>query len=224
MIGISDMISGGTGLYTLRETARYARMHPHTVSRWFKGDDYCRKVFLLDESRIITFLDFVQVLAVRNVRVHYPEISLQKIRDAITRASDQFDVSYPFARKHTTFIFDKEIWIRPTGQTIMQISGSQHGQKGMVPLLERFLKDISFDANTGLAEKYKAFERGKHKITMNPRMRFGEPLLDDCGYTPLTLFEAAKAEGSPEAAAKVYGVTPEQVELCVDYCDYLEAA
>jgi uncharacterized protein (DUF433 family) len=218
------MIASGTGLYTLRETARYARMHPQTVSRWFKGDDYCRKVFLLDNSKIITFLDFVQVLAVRNVRIQCPEVSLQKIRDALKCASDQFQISYPFARRHTTFVFEKEIWILPTDGILTQASGKMSGQKGMVPVIERFLKDISFDAATGLAEKFNAFERGNNKISMNPQVRFGEPLLDGSGYTPLALFEAAKTEGSSAAAAKMYGVTQEQVEICIDYFDFLEAA
>jgi uncharacterized protein (DUF433 family) len=59
---------------------------------------------------------------------------------------------------------------------------------------------------------------------MNPKHRFGEPLLEGCGYTPEVLFEAAKTEGSIEAAAKAYGVSKEQVEVCVDYFDYLLAA
>jgi len=220
---IDEMIGGGTGLYTLGEVARYARMHPVTLSRWFKGDDYCRKVFSLEDSKVITFLDFVQVLAVRNLRVIY-DVKLQKIRDAVSRASKDFGIEYPFATKHTTFLFDGDIWIQPEGQVLTQISGKGQGQTGLTTVIEKFYEDISFNPTTGFADSYKAFEMGGHKIIMNPKMRFGEPLLDDCGYTPEALFEAAKTEGSIEAAAKIYGVSKEQVEVCFAYFDYLQAA
>jgi uncharacterized protein (DUF433 family) len=217
------MIGNGTGLYTLGEVARYARMHPITVARWFKGDDYCKKVFSLEDSKIITFLDFVQVLAVRNLRLHH-NVKLQKIRDAINRASQDFSIDYPFARKHTTYLFEGDIWIKPEGKTLTQLSGRNHGQKGIRPVIERFYKDISFDAHLGLASQYKAYESKRNKIIMNPKIRFGAPMLEGSGYTPEALYEAAKTEGSAMAAAKNYGVTKSQVETSIDYCDYLLAA
>jgi uncharacterized protein (DUF433 family) len=217
---IEEMIGSGAGLYTLGEVARYARMHPVTVSRWFKGDGYCKNVFALEDSKIITFLDFVQVLAVRNLRVHY-HVKLQKIRDAIERASKDFGIDYPFARKHTTFLFDNEIWIQPEGKTLTQISGKEHGQKGITKVIELFYDDISFDPKLGIANSYKAYESRGNKIIMNPKIRFGEPLLEGVGYTPEALFEAAKTEGSAEAAAKNYGVTTSQVQTSIDYFDSL---
>lgn len=219
---LEDMIGSGTGIYTLGEAAKYARMSPITLSRWFKGDDYCKRVFPLEESKVITFLDFVQVLAVRNLRVLY-KIKLQQIRDAVQRATTTYGIQYPFAYKHTTFLFGNEIWIQPDGKTLFQLSGGRHGQQGMTQVIERFYKDVSFDPN-GLAEGYMAYAKGANKIVMNPKLRFGEPLVDNCGFTPLALFEAAKSEGTAEAAAKIYGVSKEQVELCIDYFDFLEAA
>ncbi len=64
MTVFEDMIGSGTGLYTLDEVAKYARMSSVTLGRWFNGDDYCKRVFSLEDSKVITFLDFVQVLAV----------------------------------------------------------------------------------------------------------------------------------------------------------------
>ena len=219
---IDDMIGSGTGLYTLGEVAKYARMSPMTVGRWFKGDGYCKRVFSLEDSKVITFLDFVQLLAVRDLRDY--GVELQKIRDAVDRASSQFGIQYPFACKHTTFLFDNEIWIQPDGKTVTQLSGKRHGQKGITTIVEQFYKDISFNEKTGLAETYKAFEKNEHRIVMNPTMRFGEPLVDDCGCTAIALFEAAKSEGSAAEAARIYGVGVDQVQMCVDYFDYLDKA
>lgn len=224
---IEDMVGGGTGLYTLRETAKYARMSHTTLSRWLKGSSSCERVFPLEETKIITFADFMQVLAVRNLRVLY-NVPLQKIREAVDRASKEYGIDYPFARKHTTYLFDRDIWIKPEGvkesDFLVQVSGKSHGQPALTPVIERFLVDVFYDEKTGLANRYKAFERNNHQIVMNPKVRFGEPILDNSGYTPGAIFEAAKTEGSVEAAARMYGLSREQVEVCIDYFDYLHAA
>jgi len=220
-----NIISLGTGLYTLGEVAMYARMHPITVSRWFKGDDYCKRVLPLEDAKVITFVDLMQVMAVRNLRVTY-NVPLPKIRAAVVRAKENFSVDYPFAQEHTTYIFDGEVWIKPGGvsnETFIQLSGRAHGQQGITTVVERFMKDVSFNPVTKLANMYRAFHRDGHDIYMNPDVRFGEPILAGTGYTPHILFEAVKTEGSVEAAAKAYDVPPEKVEFCIDYIDYLQA-
>ena len=224
---LEEMIGGGTGLYTLGEAAKYARMHPITLARWFKGDNYCERVIPLEDTKIISFLDFVQALAIRNLRVNYKKykISLQDIRSAVENATKEYGISHPFAYKHTTFWFDRKIWIQPEGKPLTQLSGKGHGQTGLLQIIENFYEDISFDPETGFASSYKAYERtyasGSHKIVMTPTVRFGEPILDNSGYTPEALFEAAQTEGSVEAAAKSYGVNVDQVRICVDYFDHL---
>lgn len=224
---VEDMIGGGTGLYTMKETALYTRIHPITLSRWCSGNDSGKRVLPVEDVKIITFPDFVQALAVRNLRVIH-RLALPKIRDAVKRATDEYGVMYPLAVKHTVYLFDGQLWIKPdkTGNTIIQISGKQHGQTGIPPLIERFMIDVSFDKETGLANHYTAFRAASNsnRIVMDPKLRFGEPLVEGCGYTPESLFEAAKTEGSIELAAKAYGVTEDQVGICVDYFDYLLAA
>lgn len=230
MIMLDEMVGGRTGLYTLGEAAKYARMPQVTLARWFKGDNYCERVVPIEDTKIITFLDFVQALAIRNLRFNYKKykINLQDIRDAIERSTKEFGITHPFAKKHTTYWFDKRIWIQPEGEPLTQISGKGHGQIGILQIIENFYECLSFDPETGYANSYKAFERtyrsGSHKIVMTPAVRFGEPILDDSGYTPEALFEAAQTEGSYEAAARNYGVDVDQVRICVDYFDYLSSS
>src|SRR5665213_3736375 len=99
MIMLDEMVEGGTGLYTLGEAAKYARMPQVTLVRWFKGDNYCERVVPLEDSKAVTFLDFVQALAIRNLRFNYKKykISLQDIRDAIERSTKEYGITHPFA-------------------------------------------------------------------------------------------------------------------------------
>lgn len=225
MVALNNSILNGSGLYTVQEAAWYARMHPATLHRWLKGNGVGDRVFQSegDIDRTINFLEFIQALAVRNLRIHY-KVPLASIRNALNTAKEEFQIEYPFARRHTTFLFGKNLWIRPDDETgsMVQISGKERGQTGMTSVIEPFMKDVSFDS-AGLANRYTAFQKNRCEIIMDPAVRFGEPLLQGCGYTPLALFEAAKAEGSVKNAASLYGVTEAQVETCIDYFDFLAA-
>ena len=90
----------------------------------------------------------------------------------------------------------------------------------MREIAEVYMSDISYDSH-GLAMEYVALQRGGLRVVMNPKKRFGEPLVPS-GYTAETLWEAAKSEGSVEAAAKAYGVDRTEVELACCYFDFLQ--
>jgi uncharacterized protein (DUF433 family) len=225
VVALEQFISEGKGLYTLAEVAKYARMHHNTVARWFRGSTDCERVFstLGDGEKTVSFLDFIQTLAVRNLRVHY-NVPLQKIREAVTEAERRYGMSHPFARRHTTYLFENDIWIELETGAVVQASGKERGQEGILKVIENFLRDVSFDPDSGLASHYEAFSKRNIRIVMNPKLRFGEPMIEGCGYTPEVLAEAAKTEGSIDLAARYYGVPREQVEVAIDYFDYLQAA
>lgn len=78
----------GVGLYSPSEAAFYARVRPQLLSNWVCGTKTTEPVIerqLLDASkRIVTFLDFIQTLAIRRMRLH-SHVSLQKIREGYQR-------------------------------------------------------------------------------------------------------------------------------------------
>jgi hypothetical protein len=91
-----QFVAQGNGLYTVKEAARYARTTTATVSRWVYGSPAGDRVFpsVPADEKFISFVDFVQVLAVRNLRFHYG-VSLQKIRDALDAAEKRIVIEYP---------------------------------------------------------------------------------------------------------------------------------
>ena len=106
------------------------------------------------------------------------------------------------------------------------ISQKTYGQEAITDIIEMFMEDVRFSPK-GTAESYQAFERiyeGKIiNITMDPRSRFGEPLIDSCKITPHTLYEAIFTEGSKERAAKAFGVDLEYVDIACRYIDHLDS-
>lgn len=226
MVASTENFKFGLGVYTLAEAALYSRTSVRTLERWFLGNSSGERVFSpihSDGQKTISFLDFVQALAIRDLRrIH--KLSLHKIRFALQKAEQDYGITDLFARKHSTFLFDKDIFIFPEGSGLpVQISGKQADQIAL-KIVEPYLKDISYDATSGLAQTYQAFKFGEVTISMNPQKHFGEPIFEDCGYTALSLWEALKTEGSFEAAGEAYGVTAQHVEAAFKYFDHLDMA
>lgn len=239
MVAIADFL--GQGLYTPSEVALYVRENTSLVSRWLmgkSGEPVVARQFA-EEGRFVSFLDFVQVLAIATIRRQY-KIPLQTIRSAVAEARDFHGVPCPLAMNHTTFLFQREershrsqaddsaenedrkyelLIRRPGKDSLIQLTGSHRRNYVMKEVVELYLKDLSFDQN-GLAIAYTAWKRGGLEIQMNPKRRFGEPITPS-GYTALALADAVKAEGSIDRAAKAYGVSQEEVELACGYLDHL---
>jgi hypothetical protein len=103
----------GVGIYAPEEAAQYARISQQTMSRWIWGDakgDAVIKAELSsrgEKEKLVTFLDFVQALAIRSVRISTrTKFPLQKIRQARINATEKYSLDFPLAaRGHRIFIF-----------------------------------------------------------------------------------------------------------------------
>lgn len=218
----------GVGIYTPEEAALYARVKTKLLNRWLygaKGAAPIMKPQLRDRpEKIVTFLDFIQSLAIRAIRVKR-QIPLQKIRQAIEKAEDDYGVSYPFARKHTTYLFGKEIVIALGDDSegerkIVQLTGKNRGNRLITKIAEFYMTDLTFGP-AGLASAYVAYRWNGLPIGIDPRFHFGEPMVGTTGYSARAIWEAFAAEGSIEAVADVYGVTQAEVEAGCRYYDFL---
>lgn len=204
----------GAGLYTVAEAAVYARVSTAMMTRWLFGSSGGRPVIDPEygpKDRVVSFLDLVQTLAIREIRFQ-KKVPLPKFRQAIKLARDQFGLDHPFARRHCTYLLGDELVIRPTPDEFVEASGRHAGQR-LFPFVELYLADLTFDAS-GLATKYRIYQSPHAKpvaVTMDPRLRFGEPLLPS-GYTPAAVWDAIRAEGGIDPAAKALGVPPEEAE------------
>ena len=217
----------GRGLYTPREAAFYARLKTQTMKRWVFGNRQGLAVVHAESSEelegepVVTFLDFIQALAIRAITTapYGQRVSLQKVREAVDTARERYDVQYPFAQEHKTYLFGSNIIIELHDGDYRALTGKRKDQLFLRPVVELYKKRLSFGED-GYASEYCAWDSGDLKITMNPKVRFGEPLMPS-GYTAKTLWEGVAAEGSIDDTARVYGVSMEEIELAYAYFDHL---
>ena len=235
MFAIADKI--GIGVYTPAEAAFYARVSTRVMARWIFGDKQGKPVIkrqLNDPSeKVVTFMDFIQTLAIREIRNRH-RLPLPKIREGVEEATTRYNIEYPLARQHTIYLFSDqkgeahgEILIRRPGDTdgieekYVQVTGRAKGNLMIPSVVELFLKDLRFDPETGFASEYTPMTDDGARIVLNPRLRFGEPVVYPGGYTAETLWHATNTEGGIQQAADAFGVSVGEVNLANKYFDYL---
>ena len=218
----------GIGLYSPAEAAMYARITTRTMARWVFGDAKGEAAFtcqIKNDELTVSFLDFIQALAVRSIRNQFG-VSLQKIRAAVDCVQQTHGIQYPFAREHETYVITDgsatgELAIK-INDHLIQISGRNRKQFLLGPVAELYMERVTFGSD-GLASEYRAWGTNENPIRMNPRVRFGEPLVANCGYSARVLWEAVKNEGSIKDAARAYGVDEKHIHLACEYIDHLSS-
>jgi uncharacterized protein (DUF433 family) len=222
MIDLLHAATSGIGVYSIPEAAQYAKMKQATLRTWFYGTKQREALRGAEiespDLKAITFLEFVEAVAIRSLRVDY-QVPLQTIRQAINNASDKYGIRHPFAhRDHKTVLIGRDLYIfLPEDATNpVQISGKAVGQKSFRTCIEAYMKELDFD-ESGLARLYRAYSFGGEDIVMNPTIHFGEPIVKAHGYTAETLYRAAIAEGGIAQAARLYEVPENAVEAAYRY-------
>lgn len=213
------------GVYTPKQAARYARLKTSTLKRWIHGDARYQPAVKAelgsDPDDFVTFLDLIQALAIRQIRLDpQKNVSLQRIRNVIDVAERDFCVRYPFARRHTTYLFDDDIVIRLEDDTLIQITGKYKKNQLIDEVVELFADDLAYNEE-GMAYRYTPYQYKGKDIVLDPTIRFGEPIVADTGFTAEVLVNAAHTEGSIENAAKMYGVESIDIQAALRYYDWL---
>lgn len=218
----------GLGVYTPQEAAFYARIPTKTINRWIWGSSKCDSAFTpeIEGQRLVSFRDFITALAIRAIRSSQKPVSLQKIRSAIQLAEEEYGVSHPLARQHSIYQFGEEIVINlPDHESshYVQLTGKHKRNRLLKQIVEPFLLNVDYGQD-GLASLFTPYRCGEYSIELNPKIRFGEPLVSKTGYTARTLWEAFRDEGGLGEAARAYGVTEDAVHAACMYFDHLTPA
>lgn len=228
---LEETVRTSGGLYTVAEAALYAKMTPVTLGRWLYGDQSHSalrgSLIAKSEGKFLTFLEFVEALAVRTLRNTHG-LSLQKIRGALDMCKKDYGIDYPFANKdHKVFLVggDLNIVIGKNPNPV-QLTGKHKHQQSIRPCIEQFMRDLVFnDKKTAMeyiAYRYPVPNEATINVTMNPHYCFGDPVVAGTGYRAETLWRAAVAEGSEEKAAQFYEVNVNSVIAACRYCEDME--
>jgi len=201
----------GIGVYTPAEASQLLGVPSRRIVRWLHGHraDERRHPRLwrpqidLGDGRV--YLGFRDLMEVRVANAFIERgLSAQKVRRAIEIASAMLMEERPLSTAR----------FRTDGRTVFLQVLREDGSDQMIDLfrnqhvfremIEPSLRNIDFD-DGGIPLRW--WPHGKQtRIVVDPRRAFGQPIDADSGVPATVLSAAVEAEGSPEHAARVWGV------------------
>jgi uncharacterized protein (DUF433 family) len=204
----------GTGLYTLAEAARLARVSPARVRGWIVGYRGRAAPILRRQYRddggppVLGFLDLIEVRFVRALADR--GVSRQSLRIAAERARAVIGHDHPFANAR----------FRTDGRRIFLETRAETGDRRLLDLLadnfaiydvlERSFRDgLDFDAD-GVARRWRPVAE-LDRIVVDPARAFGRPIDEASGVPADVLADALAAEGDVRRVADWYRVDPAAV-------------
>ena len=210
--------------YPAAEVGRLVDLTPSRVRRWLKGYEYRYRAEVrhLDPvvqgsgpgpSSYASFLDLIDLLFVKAFLDH--GLSLQRIRKALTEASQLLETPH-FARK-SFFTDGRDIYLklRERGGDIMQLLSG--GQWVIAPIIVELAEQIDFESSTGLARRW--YPLGQNvPVVLDPAVSFGRPSVAGTGIATANVFDFYSGEGeSVEKAANWHDISFAAVEAAVRF-------
>jgi hypothetical protein len=211
----------GVGLYTPAEASRLLRIPTGKIVRWLRGHEIKGKWYdrlwqpqvQLGDGK--TYLGFRDLMELRTADAFMQAgVSAIMIRRAIAEAQKFIDEERPLST--TKFRTDgRSIFLEIADETgdakLLDLFKQQYAFKRIV---ESSLKGVDFEGITPI----RWWPSSKtQKIVLDPERSFGQPIEFESGVPTAALAAAAGAEGSPEAAARVWQVPVQSVLRAVRF-------
>jgi len=220
----------GQGLYTISEASRLSRVPISTVRSWINGykvDHRRHKGFIqadihkLTHTRPISFLALIELCLLGRFKEHENiRISTQKVREVAWRLQKEFNQPHPFAweglKTDGRDFFLESFQYTKRDKYLMQLTGRQRENLVFVEIIEPFFKQVDFSPLTKHAERWQPLE-GKGLVTLDPMVRFGDPIIANTRIPTSQIFEQIKAGDSQKAVAKFYELDLKEVRAAWRY-------
>jgi uncharacterized protein (DUF433 family) len=212
----------GIGLYTPAEASRLVQVSAAKISRWLRGHVvgglryeplWAPQVDLGDDGLFLGFRDLQEI----RVAAAFIERGLnpQRVRQAIHLARSVVSNDRPLSTSR----------FRTDGRSVFLQVAQEDGQTKLIDLftkqyafreiIERSLTNLDYD-DAGLPSKWWPLGRSK-SVVVDPARSFGQPIEAETSVPASVLASAAKAEGSPEAAARAWAVPVRAIRRAVEF-------
>lgn len=211
----------GIGLYTPTEASKLLGIRAGKIVRWLRGhevegrwyDRLWRPQIDLQDSKI--YLGFRDLMEMRTAHAFMEAgVSAIMIRKAIEEARRFVDDERPLST--TKFKTDgRSIFLEIADESgdpkLLDLFKRQYAFKRIV---ESSLKGVEFD---GIAPSRWWPISKDRKILVDPQRSFGQPIEAETGIPTATLAAAVRAEGSVEAASRLWQVPAQAIKRAVRF-------
>jgi uncharacterized protein (DUF433 family) len=216
----------GKGVYSVAEASRLTRLRTQRVREWFRGRESASRIFkpvfesdypVYEEEYAISFLDLIELYVGGKLRdANVPLPYLRKVYNHLRQEYGE----HPFCRR-AIYVGDKKIFTRglneaESNSVIEAITNQSYFDKIILP----FLKKIDYDGRTEQAIRWRIAD----KVVIDPKIRFGEPVVEEVGIATSILRDSYFANDEDASfVAHWFGIKEEHVMAAVVFENDLAA-
>lgn len=221
MIAFENQPEIGKGIYTLKDVASILKMPYPTVRRWVRTywDGRLGKKFQKqyswerDGSVAVSFHTVVELY----VMIQFAEkgVKTQDVLIAHEELSQLLKTPFPFAQKE---VLDE---VKTDGKTVFwKFDGALISMNGTrqinLDIIQVFFKKLEFEGDV----VSRLWPMGKESsIVIDPKRKFGHPILDGRNIYPETLHGYYRAGDSIPFIAYIFEITEKEVKDAIDFCE-----
>lgn len=209
--------------YSFADAGRLLTVNPSTIRNWAKGHEHFRPVLTMPAGSspdAISFFNLIETFVLDELRRRH-RFSLQELRPYIAYMRDTFpEATYPLAQVDL-FVSNNDLFGRFGNSPLVNISrgGQLALEEVLRDLLERVEKGPSGEGIVKLfpfITKQRVI-RSPRAVEVNPRVRFGQPVVAGTGVPTAVVAQRFAAGESIAKLAEEYDRTPEQIEQVLQY-------
>ena len=213
----------GQGVYTLSEVARLTGTHCQRIRSWFLKRPYRPEPILKRGPRqsqkrraqkhgdfTVSFHSLIDALVVARLRDY--GVSMQYLRRVHGTLIQEFGNPHPFSRRDL-YTDGRKVFLGYADEfgeeSLKELLTKQHS---FPQILRDYLTQIEYEEDTLLAVRWRVGEG----VVIDPKRRYGKPIVESCGVPTAILAAAYKANREDsQLVAEWYGVSPPDVEHAV---------
>lgn len=230
----SEFTYVGRGVYSAAEAARLIHLTPTRVRRWLRGYSYVQRGKRISRPPVVgfaepservahslSFADLIEVLFLD----HYIEqgVKMRTIRAAAEKARAVLNTSHPWSTHR----------FKTDGKWILHEITSESGDRALVNLITEQHKsdallrtmlrgDLDLDVHHTVERWWP--QGRKRDVVIDPRRRFGAPIVSSVGIPTRILYRSYLTESSYRAVARWYDIPERAVRHAVAFENDLLAA
>lgn len=212
----------GLGIYTASEISKILRVPYNRVYVWMNkywdeklGGSYGSKYsWEQNGTRAVSFHTFIEFYVM--MRFSESGVKPKQVLHAHSELLKMYNTAFPFATKDVLkgIKSDGRHIFLETKNGILELNGTKQFN---LDLIRIFFINLEFDKEN-LAVRF--WPIGKEKsIIIDPKRRFGHPLIDRKNIFPEIIFNHYKAGDPIPYIAHVYQISEDEVNHAIEYCE-----
>lgn len=198
----------GEGIYLAKDIANILELPYRRVYDLMRG--FWQSYSFGDlGNKAVNFYALIEFYIYFQCREH--GMSAQKVKKFHTQLSLDLKTKYPFAHYRISTDFEN-IWAESTGNLI-KADGKR--QFDLLPVLDKFLHNVSYDGNN-MATRYYPLGR-EAEIVVDPVYQFGQPIVDGTAIKTKSIYNLHLGGESNKRISALYDIPISKVKDAIRF-------